>query len=356
MADISPNRRRKSSSSSPAKPKPTPSPRRQQKAKAEVETGAVVDPSVWRKSAIPKDEKITTKTAMENYRLKTEGLKELVSEHYPGTASGWSANLYNHREVERKAWEMHGGPDAWDVYLENLRQKPRRGNLFHEPETNGVALATLYALAKKFSQTWIWDKCIEELDRHGAEGYLREHYLKLALTTLPTYPRRPSVVAAETPSVAALREILSRAPDSTDHPNMEEFPDLGETFHDWSSSYVTEIYNALSVVIKELGVDSPGGWHSVRWEVYDTVSKSRISTLRGCSSIYQQYERSMGSIFFKPSDDIWGDSAQIWIAGKAEPGTLDHNIRSQCPTGAGLAYNERLPVLNDRPQYTLRDL
>ncbi|KAG6916580.1 hypothetical protein DXG01_006229 [Tephrocybe rancida] len=199
---------------------------------------AVVDPSTWRASTLPRNAKIKATDITKYFRLSTLDLKSLAFEEYVVNSSTQIAHLFKVREVERRAWEKHGGPEGWDARLQTLRKRWRNTKQPF-PEYKPIASPAdipMLALVKEFPQTWIWEKCNEDLDRQGIfDRYSRLEYLKAALETLPTYPERPTTsLISHAPSVTALRNILARAPATP--AEMQTFWSKGDSFLDWGNS------------------------------------------------------------------------------------------------------------------------
>ncbi|KAI9065972.1 hypothetical protein FKP32DRAFT_1674248 [Trametes sanguinea] len=86
------------------------------------------DPSTWRKSRMPLDRTIGKTKAMKKYHLTAQDLQELSFELEPILIKDnirTNTHLYNEREVERKAWEKHGGPAAHTAHMKQWRADKR---------------------------------------------------------------------------------------------------------------------------------------------------------------------------------------------------------------------------------------
>ncbi|KAI0671208.1 hypothetical protein C8Q78DRAFT_1079124 [Trametes maxima] len=97
--------------------------RRRAKAEAVAEIGGIADSSQWRASRIPEDQMINRTRALAEYRLKPEHVSDLTStpvENYRvgGNGPEITMHLYRERDIERRAWERRGGPEAFDAYIE----------------------------------------------------------------------------------------------------------------------------------------------------------------------------------------------------------------------------------------------
>ncbi|PIL35027.1 hypothetical protein GSI_02814 [Ganoderma sinense ZZ0214-1] len=98
----------------------------------------------WRESKVPEDAVISKSMAFKQYRLKPEDLDGIPFDIKPGQLGGYPCDryLYNERDVERKAWERHGGPEGFDAYLSVLRnryntrtRKPGKWTPFRQPKS-----------------------------------------------------------------------------------------------------------------------------------------------------------------------------------------------------------------------------
>jgi len=107
-----------SSPSAEAEPFVSPKKRTRKKTENPIVTGS--DSSSWRESRISRTDRIAKTQAIEWYRLTSEEVETLEPDYYQ-TSRGHTDYLYNHRDIERKAWEKHGGPEGWTLYLNKLR-------------------------------------------------------------------------------------------------------------------------------------------------------------------------------------------------------------------------------------------
>lgn len=119
---------------------------------------------------------------------------------------------------------------------------------------------------------WLWEAANTALAatanvfRAEKEAALRQHFLLGPYA----YPTRPAILPRATQSYTKLRDVLAQAPSSIDELDSHEDHLEGETAYFWKEEYMTELFNALIVVIHEHGIEGVG-WKSARWEVYDTV-------------------------------------------------------------------------------------
>ncbi|KAJ7662265.1 hypothetical protein B0H17DRAFT_1144442 [Mycena rosella] len=83
----------------------------------------------WRQSTIRKNKKISRTLALKQYKLEPSDLDELPFSESPVAITSPEGNLnlrvslYNERMVERVAWIKYGGPEAFESYLESLRDE-----------------------------------------------------------------------------------------------------------------------------------------------------------------------------------------------------------------------------------------
>lgn len=188
--------------------------------------------------------------------------------------------------------------------LEEAYRKKYPNKPFQRPR-NGTAAATVFVFSlpagsssipaenpklaeirRRFSDPWIFDACEKGLNHLGLDpeiydcAYTVKDRLRVfpqALTELNQYPKRPVELLPPSPSVDALRMVLSEAPykpeDGGECPrDMELIEDgaSGDSWYKWSDAYTDRLFVALAEVIRAHGVGE-NGWESARWEVYDKV-------------------------------------------------------------------------------------
>ncbi|KAI0694703.1 hypothetical protein C8Q76DRAFT_634279 [Earliella scabrosa] len=226
--------------------------------------------------------------------------------------------LYREQDVERRAWGKHGGPEAFDAYLDKLQQRHVKKHGPHKPFTQPAQYASrggmVYIVGLKESQIscdryvgksptllrikqkmpeWIWKACNEALEWQdlrnyeslalGGRGFFvrdqdREGPMERALELSRRYPERPKDPLVSSPSVDMLREVLTTAPaipkgeayDEIIHELVRYEDFAGDVSYRWSDAYVGRICSALFGVIQEHGTGDEG-WRTARWEVYDKV-------------------------------------------------------------------------------------
>ncbi|KAH9891867.1 hypothetical protein C8Q73DRAFT_650476 [Cubamyces lactineus] len=290
--------------------------------------------------------------------------------------------LYNERDVERKAWEHHGSPEAFDAYLDTLRNRyiAKHGNalLFPQPRSYEPAEGAVYVVRfapgpssatdydphvgrspkllriKQQMPSWLWEACNRVLDRDddfsigdgiGPGLYTRdrdrEGPMATALRLAKTYPPRPAGRLPSSPAIDSLRAILDEAPRMPkDHGWGEDVEGMEMTHHawpdedytyEWNSSYLDRLFTALIEVIRMHGVGDDG-WRSARWEVYD------------------KYSECVNGLSYERREDRWFDSAGHWLDGQYSVGGRDisFSISSRSKSSVGKQYNEMLPFRTPR--------
>ena len=146
--------------------------------------------------------------------------------------------------------------------------------------------------AKRTLQPWVWNACNIALDHVFLDGQAplsakdltrdREVAMKLAVTFFSThrqlYPGRPDEALPPSPSVEALRKVLSEAPIAP-RPRSAQWgaPLQGLVFvrneayeyYDWNAEYLERVFTAARDVVGKHGACD--GWAKARWDVYDKV-------------------------------------------------------------------------------------
>ncbi|KAJ7152888.1 hypothetical protein C8R46DRAFT_1302234 [Mycena filopes] len=309
-----------------------------------------VDESLWRASTIDPNRTISATHAVSQYRL-TSGVLKLL----PFTTSQVTLP-YEQRTVtmtlykEHLAWEKHGGPEAFDAYLNMLEERHRKkdsGKIFQAPEAYrraGAGLASLSQVApppqvgaashrslrERFVQQnrlWLWEAANDVLaasaNEFGDERLsLAEKQAALAhpfLTGPNAYPPRPAALAPASPSYSRRRTVGFLEI----HENMFE----GVTTYYWKHGFMVELLSSLIAVIEEHGIEGIG-WKSARWEVYHT------------------YTRCIQSLYFSYEDKCWCDDAQDWLSGRMDlRGSRTITTRQDNQSDVGRKYNQMLPFL-----------
>ncbi|EKM54317.1 uncharacterized protein PHACADRAFT_210127 [Phanerochaete carnosa HHB-10118-sp] len=338
---------------------PTKSPRKLK------QIAAATDESTWRASTIGAGTTINKSSALSLYRLKEQDLAGLRRETSQavviinGEKKPKPMFLYNERDVERQAWKKHGGPEAFESYLNKLKErfyaKPEnRHKFFSAPSAYSTATVGIFSLPpapklldpddewvvtpgliniKPQFPRWLWRACNKKLDKigdsefnfeyHGLKKQQREKALRTALATLvPKYPPRPDSLLPSSPSVDKLRDVLSRTPKSSDDEDMESWEDgpTGDTDYYWSDRYLEQLFQALIDVIEEHGIE---GWENVRWE----------------------YASCLDGLCYNDREDEWRDSAFAWLCGWLQHVPNALTTRRCGYSEIGRRYNNMLPRL-----------
>ncbi|PIL35068.1 hypothetical protein GSI_02856 [Ganoderma sinense ZZ0214-1] len=339
------------------------------------------DPSQWRASKLRPTDTIAKTYALAQYHLKAADLVGIPFETTETVVNGVkrAMYLYNERAIERRAWEMFGGPEAFDARLAKLKARHlEKGNktAFQQPGTyedprGKVAIVSLAPSTSRSSSDpyvgksprlldikgkmplWLWTTCnrallaVDEGDEMAmalgggrfTKAADREWPMRAALRLAKAYPPRPDQKLPSSECVDRVRAVLAEAPlapkpDDSDW-GRDDIPDL--TFHSghsgpepteeyrWSGDYLERLFTSLIQLIEELGLGNEG-WNGIRWEVYDKHAE--------CLHEGPQYDRREGR---------WVDWAAQWLDGRfADVGIqLIVSCRGKCP--AGLVFNDMLP-------------
>ncbi|KAJ7107726.1 hypothetical protein C8R44DRAFT_804152 [Mycena epipterygia] len=346
-----------------------------------------IDESQWRVSTVPAERKITKTEVESQYRLKPSTFKGLktyptyVSMYYGGEMQDKKVQKYSEREVERLAWKQHGGPEAFESYLNKLRERYNRmhpGGNFSQPQaysnlapgagsvgtaasnlavagpsvgimqlsppvSNGPIDLTAYTpgllkIKNRFLKSnleWLWNagnSALAPSDELDTGYYAKKKETILKALLIETYPPRPSSLAPESPSYRALLEVLARAPSMHDEVTRKGIDmdtsgfDGHETFT-WNTRYLEDLFRALIAVMKDHGLEADG-WKSARWEVYDKYAEC-FSGLR--------YNHDFGK---------WSDGAKDWLRGRMELNpAVTYATRQDVNSELGKEYNSMLPEL-----------
>ncbi|PIL34998.1 hypothetical protein GSI_02785 [Ganoderma sinense ZZ0214-1] len=292
-------------------------------------------------------------------------------------------NDYTERDVEWKAWQIHGGPvgywkflkqqqDAGEAFLCTLlpysyRPRARYDLSLATPVLQDRYVCDSIALrdAKLALPTWIWNACNVALDGVFLSGRIplsakdltsdREHAMKLAVAFFRSrhrrYAGRPNENLESSSCTIQLRQVLSEAPIAPESGSREwgtaveglDFVRLGTAreYYDWNAEYLERVFTAACEVVTMLG-PQPQGWASARWEVYD---KARPSPLRFASAYCNeahQYSQLPGlGLHYDRATKTWSDPAAEWL-GRHMSEDLRGHLRNRC--AAGVAFNALLPL------------
>ncbi|KAM5536885.1 hypothetical protein V8D89_009432 [Ganoderma adspersum] len=316
---------------------------------------------------IPAHVTIHKERAIRVYLLNPSDLDDVPFEDGFNKNSQRYFNAYKERDIEWRAWEVHGGPIEYWQFLKRRSQTPnsflsnllpysyRRGARYDLHLTAPPALQDRYVGnspilhdAKRALTPWIWDVCNAVLDDVLLDGQTpvsaqdltqdREEAMKLAVSFVSTHHRlyagRPDEALRPSPSVKAFRKVLSEAPvapklGSAQWGAAVQGLDVIRTevcdYYDWNVEYLERVFSAARAVVQERGVDDDG-WLAARWEVYDKYSLSLPLGL--C------YDRD---------EKAWFDDAADWLDARVSAEEMRGHIFGKC--AAGIAFNKLLPEL-----------
>ncbi|KAI1783574.1 hypothetical protein LXA43DRAFT_321537 [Ganoderma leucocontextum] len=286
--------------------------------------------------------------------------------------------IYKERDIERRAWERHGGPEAFDKYLAKWRESYLKKNgpraHFTQPRTyedphGEVSIVSIKPGISRLGPVdpyvgrsptllniknqmapWLWtayNKALSAIDdlnweasAFGGPGFFmrdkdREGPMKDALVLAPTYPPRPTEPLPSSASMDKVRAVLAEAanlPEGGPGWGRDDVPGLtfvsgyggaGEPFdyYEWSGDYFESLFAALIEVIDAHGL-GPEGLEGIRWEVYDKYVK--------CMHAGPHYDRG---------EEVWTDKAAEWLDGQFA--SVGNTCRKKC--AAGRRYNDILP-------------
>ena len=180
--------------------------------------------------------------------------------------------------------------------------------------------------------------------------------MKLAVTFFSThrqlYPGRPDEALQPSPSVKALRKVLSEAPIAP-RPRSAQWgaPLQGLVFvrnetyeyYDWNAEYLERVFAAARDIIRKHGACD--GWAKARWEVYDKVrlaTPTPVYLPMADHATWPQYSQSLPlCLRYDRDEKAWFDDAADWLDGRVPDEEMQGHIFSKC--AAGIAFNKLLP-------------
>ncbi|KAI0686987.1 hypothetical protein C8Q76DRAFT_698839 [Earliella scabrosa] len=261
---------------------------------SEPENTTALDTFGW-VSEVPENQTITYLRAGMKYRVTTKQLQGInftqrdhssMTDRRRRTRSQFDQLL--ERQVERKAWEIYGGPDKFWIYLKERLQVHLDGGMssesFHIPYD--YEPGRLYDLRADSPPT-IPDRYVQQSATiQQAKERLPPWLWKVCNTELPmACPLLPCHLNANKPS----------APERTSDQwgmeitNLRWLPDKQR--YDWSVEFTERVLKALCALVKADGLDEKG-WKTARWKVY------------------RQYVKTVaGGIHYDPSTQRWHDPA-----------------------------------------------
>ncbi|KAF5318045.1 hypothetical protein D9619_012120 [Psilocybe cf. subviscida] len=332
----------KASGSSSVRSTPNSSPRKAPRKKA-LSNPTEIDKSQWRTSKIPVGTTINKSAATSNYHLNVKNLEGLKFERTETVIHDVVRPmfLYQERDVEYRAWEKYGNPEAFDQmistkgakYYEKHGRNAKKpfpqpssytqpaimivpASMFRDAAERYYDASTpkLLAMKQKLQREdkeWLWKAIVDAYQRQdGRPGKLEQEWVILSAQEyfVSRYPRRTQddPALSNSASFAALRDVLSRAPVWNEERDRykeahQDFEMTHITFldmidiPDWTRTYCNKVYDALSGIIAEHGAR---GWKQARWMVYDRYAECNL----GCV----EYEKIRG-------DYVWGDEGIVWL-------------------------------------------
>ncbi|KAH9891868.1 hypothetical protein C8Q73DRAFT_792187 [Cubamyces lactineus] len=338
---------------------------------------STADPSTWRVSRLWAGRRINKTRALNEYRLKPEDLEGLACKAKEKYHAGFTVNaqMYKEQDIERKAWERHGGPDAFEAYLQKLRERHAKANKttpfvqpaqYNKPAAGTVGVvqynpppatydryvgsSAVLSEIKMQMAPWLWTACNKALDGVDAADYPyngvdggsysrpkdREGPMQEALRLAYKYPARGETPLPSSPAVDNLRAVLADAPrfppdhlhgKHVDGMDMKEICSPEYNFvYEWETSYLDRVFTALMQVIHAHGTGADG-WFSARWEVYD------------------KYVECFGGLSYKRKDGVWSDISAHWLDGQYTIDGKDilFSVPSRSKSSVGREYNAMLP-------------
>ncbi|KAF9482624.1 hypothetical protein BDN70DRAFT_408987 [Pholiota conissans] len=279
----------------------------------------VQDKSQWRPSRIFESEMINKTAAVADYHINVNDLKTLPYKTSKATVkiNGVSRlrpmYLYKERDVEMKAWEKYGGPEAFEKMLNDKAAKfyakhgIDSGKAFPRPGSYHVAndpMPSRHARSwdeeySKISPTllrikrdmesrgdnWLWDKLERTLNDYDSEIRTRDREEMMERALKLSYPQRPTSPAPESSSFKALTDLLEEAPSGYDDPGVDKYYDhaTGDETVSWNAPYAKKVQGCLDAVKEEHGRE---GWEKARWLVYDKVCTGILRFDKNSSDLF----------------------------------------------------------------------
>ncbi|TFK84282.1 hypothetical protein K466DRAFT_602127 [Polyporus arcularius HHB13444] len=333
-----------------------------------------VDTYGWN-TALPRDCKLHKSAVLAQYQLTYEDIEDFDYET-KRRGDGYM-HLYGEREIEWKAWEVHGGPDGlWHLLRLARKQHAHSGSRKPFPcpyeYTKGrpydldlrsppccdryLAGNPIMFAAKADLPPWFWLECNVAIDRalyngerpSGEPGSATRERL-YAISAAQKFFHRHSARYSGCPArpldlghrlgpkpyaLWTFRGLLQEAPtisatlrdtDASGPPRDRLLFHAASADCQWGRGYLEELFGKLCRLVKELGLEDDG-WKSLRWEIYHKFASSVDGGLR-----YDGRRR------------YWTDPAGEWLEGRIESQFVPGTMRSQCADG--YEYNKLLPVI-----------
>ncbi|KAI0329016.1 hypothetical protein GY45DRAFT_929268 [Cubamyces sp. BRFM 1775] len=283
--------------------------------------------------------------------------------------------MFKEQDIERKAWERHGGPDAFEAYLQKLRERHTKAGRttpfvqpaqYNQPTIGTVSIVQLNPLPATYDPhvgssavlarikaqmaPWLWKACNKALDAvdiadypySGVDGgtYFRpkdrEGPMEAALRSADKYPARRETPLPSSPAMDNLRAVLADAPrfppdhrygTDVDGMDMKETSWPEHDFvYEWETYYLDRVFTALIQMIHAHGTGADG-WLAARWEVYD------------------KYLECFGGLSYTRKEGVWSDTSSHWLDGRYPIGgkVISFAVSSRSKSSVGEVYNAMLP-------------
>ncbi|TFK85978.1 hypothetical protein K466DRAFT_600721 [Polyporus arcularius HHB13444] len=279
---------------------------------------------------------------------------------------GRKGRAYYEKDVEWRAWEVHGGPvGLWHIVKKKLKEHiamNRDPAHFHAPydyQPGGLynvfldeppRLPDRYCHGSSILQHckskipgWAWDKCNKALNDALSQTKFsivlpgaREMAMLRAVTFICAYPEyatrppgEPLVIPPHLYTLAAMLECAAQPPPDPQDWDVVALPDsctldVRANRFDWNANYLEALFAAILDAVNERVDDPEPVWKTARWMVYD---KYVTIFSRGL-----QYDRD---------SKTWSDGAREWLEGRMSEDALRGSLRGACESGR--RYNELLP-------------
>jgi len=273
---------------------------------------------------------ITKGNAVKIYRLDTKiDFEGLLCNPRPSN-SGYTMLLYHEREVERRAWEKHGSPEAFEFYRKKI--DARRGVQSHDGSVYTMRLPSpknpdgMRKLLEEFhSMPWLQNAIDQYVARHNFKLALswnlpyHQRSLEMIRTAFEThlqdeYPTRPTEPHASSESFKKL-EILLKEKTECLFDEDTYYCDSDNDSHD------SRRVGSLSECTMQAMEDNPRIWS--RW-YKDMVNKCVAGVveehgqeyeLYALWMVYDAHARCLGGLKFDLNTRRWVDPARVVFDG-----------------------------------------
>jgi len=234
------------------------------------------DPSTWPMSKVPACVWISKGIAQEQYRLRKEDFNGLVPDirkngMFIRGGIELSTHWYREREIERCAWERHGGPEGFKAYLEKLKARqikmtvgkgkpskfsqpfPHYTTDVLDPLVRGQTPRIQQEMIEMLFPPWLWRELQRHTDATTSSVNVKLDMLRAAVRQKlwEQYSERPETGALSSMAFGNLESLLSRAPsyaDKIQSLDMEFFDSGGVERYEWSPKFKDGVNSAVDAV------------------------------------------------------------------------------------------------------------